>query len=110
VYCQNQCIVSIIPGISASIVIAPRVSRTGTMAVGVHWGPSIRLSSSTGMAEVVNLRVARKRAARDKAAQIAAEHRLAHGRSKTERSLSEADRDKANQTLDQHRIETGDRR
>ncbi len=62
------------------------------------------------MADVVNLRVARKRAARNKAESRAAENRHAHGVSKLERARTAADRDKTSQTLDQHRIETGDRR
>jgi hypothetical protein len=62
------------------------------------------------MAEIVNLRLARKRAARSKADAKAAERRLAHGVSKSERDHAAADRDKARQLLDQHRIETGDRR
>lgn len=62
------------------------------------------------MAEIVNLRIARKRAARNKAEGQAAGQRLAHGVSKAERDLAAADRDKARQTLDQHQIETGDRR
>ncbi len=61
------------------------------------------------MAEVVNLRMARKRATRERAAAAAAERRLANGVLKRERIRSEADRDKARHTLDQHRIETGDR-
>ena len=62
------------------------------------------------MAEIVNLRIARKRAARSKAQGHAAEQRLAHGVSKAERDDAAADRDRARQTLDQHQIETGDRR
>ena len=62
------------------------------------------------MAEIVNLRTARKRAARSKAEDHAAEQRLTHGVSKPERDRAAADRDKARQTLDQHRIEPGDRR
>jgi hypothetical protein len=62
------------------------------------------------MAEIVNLRTARKRAARSKAERHAAEQRLAHGVSRSERDHAAADRAKARQTLDQHRIETGDRR
>ena len=62
------------------------------------------------MAEIVNLRTARKRAARNKAEDHAAQQRLAHGASQSERDQAAADRDKARQTLDQHRIETGDRR
>ena len=62
------------------------------------------------MAEIVNLRMARKRAARSKAEGHAAEQRLAHGASKAERDRAAADQDKARQILDQHHIETGDRR
>jgi hypothetical protein len=62
------------------------------------------------MAEIVNLRLARKRAGRDKAENRAAEARLAHGASKSERTLAKADRAKARQTLDQHRLEKGDGR
>jgi DNA-binding helix-hairpin-helix protein with protein kinase domain len=62
------------------------------------------------MAEIVNLRIARKRTARNNAERSAAEQRLAHGASKSERKQTAADRDRARQALDQHRIETGDRR
>ena len=62
------------------------------------------------MAEIVNLRIARKRAVRSNAERHAAEQRLAHGASKSERNQTAADRDKARQTLEQHRIEPGDRR
>ena len=62
------------------------------------------------MAEIVNLRMARKRAARSKAEHHAAEQRIAHGVSKSEHDKAAADRTKARQTLDQHRIELGDRR
>jgi DNA-binding helix-hairpin-helix protein with protein kinase domain len=62
------------------------------------------------MAEIVNLRTARKRAARSKAEGHAAQQRLAHGASKSDRDHAAADRDKARHALDQHRIETGDRR
>ena len=62
------------------------------------------------MAEIVNLRAARKRAARKKSEDRAAERRLAYGAPKWEREQTKADRAKARQTLDQHHIETGDRR
>jgi hypothetical protein len=62
------------------------------------------------MAEVVNLRMARKRAARKHAEAHAAKQRLAHGASEAHRKHAEADRNKVRRTLDQHRIETGDRR
>ena len=62
------------------------------------------------MAEVVNLRMARKRAARSKAEGRAAKNRLAHGASKRERADTAAKRDMAAHSLDQHRIEPGDHR
>jgi DNA-binding helix-hairpin-helix protein with protein kinase domain len=64
----------------------------------------------SGMVEIVNLRMARKRALRSKAESRAAEQRVAHGISKSERDHSAADQKKARRTLDQHRIEPGDRR
>lgn len=62
------------------------------------------------MAEIVNLRIARKRKARSEAESQAAEQRIVHGVSKSERERAAAGRDKARLTLDQHRIEPGDRR
>jgi hypothetical protein len=67
-------------------------------------------TARSGMVEIVNLRTARKRALRNKAERRAAEQRLAHGVAKSQREHAAADRDKARQTLDQHRIEPGDRR
>ena len=61
------------------------------------------------MAEIVNLRRARKRAAREKSSQTATEHRLAYGVTSDQRIRGEADRQKARRTLDQHRIDRGDR-
>jgi len=60
------------------------------------------------MSEVVNLRTARKRATREKAARTAAENRLAHGASKAERARNAADRNAGRRMLDLHRIEPGD--
>jgi hypothetical protein len=60
------------------------------------------------MGDLVNLRTARKRAKRRRAEQMAAANRLGHGRSKSERNLSQSKNDKAHRSLDQHRIETGD--
>lgn len=62
------------------------------------------------MVEIVNLRMARKRALRSKDERRAVERRLAHGVPKSDRDHAEADRERARQTLDQHRIEPGDRR
>jgi hypothetical protein len=61
------------------------------------------------MSDVVNLRTARKRANRLKAEQTAAANRLAHGRTKAERTQMRLRNDQAERSLDHHRIETGDR-
>jgi hypothetical protein len=66
--------------------------------------------SSIGMAEIVNLRTARKRAERSKAERRAAENRQAYGASKRARADAAAEQDKLRQMLDGHRIEPGDRR
>jgi hypothetical protein len=60
------------------------------------------------MGDLVNLRTARKRAKRRRAEQTAAANRLGFGRSKLERNLTQSKSDKAQRSLDQHRIETGD--
>jgi Domain of unknown function (DUF4169) len=62
------------------------------------------------MAEIVNLRRARKKAERRIAEDTAAANRLRHGRSKAERELEAARDAKAGRELDRHRIETGDER
>lgn len=61
------------------------------------------------MGDLVNIRIARKRSKRRQAEQQAAASRLAHGRSKAQRTLEQSRRDKARSMLDQHRIDTGDR-
>lgn len=60
------------------------------------------------MAELVNLRTARKRAKRQQDEREAQANRLAHGQPK--RLLDAARRAKAIQDLDRHRIEEGDGR
>lgn len=59
------------------------------------------------MADVVNLRVVRKRAQRQQAEKDASKDRLAHGRPKSERKLDAVRRVKASRDLDFHRIERG---
>jgi hypothetical protein len=60
--------------------------------------------------EVVNLRIARKRAARGQSDARAAEKRLQNGRSKAQRSLAKTQKAKAQRDLDQHRINRGEGR
>jgi hypothetical protein len=62
------------------------------------------------MAELVNLRTARKQAKRRQDDERANAQRLAHGRPKKMRKLEIAQREKANRDLDGHRIEPGDGR
>jgi hypothetical protein len=62
------------------------------------------------MADVVNLRLARKRAIRNKAAAGAAANRVAHGTSSADRDQSKIEREKSRRMLDHHRIEPGDGR
>ena len=52
------------------------------------------------MAEIVNLRLARKAKARDAARAEADANRLQHGRSKAERAVTKAEADRAARTLD----------
>lgn len=60
------------------------------------------------MAEIVNLRIARKRADRQLSEKRAAAARVSHGMSKTDRRLAKANREKIRRDLDEHRIETGE--
>ncbi|SEG08684.1 DUF4169 family protein [Bosea lathyri] len=56
------------------------------------------------MAEIVNLRRARKQRARQDAEKQAEQNRLTFGRSKAERLVTQAERDKAARILDGHRL------
>jgi Domain of unknown function (DUF4169) len=60
------------------------------------------------MADVVNLRLARKQAKRRQAEQDAAVRRLEHGRSKAEKNLQRARSEKVEYELDRHRLDSGD--
>ena len=73
-------------------------------------GPShvIRIPPSDLMGDIVNLRTARKRAKRREAEQKAATNRVAHGRSKADRTETRLRNDKAQRSLDLHRVETGE--
>ena len=55
-------------------------------------------------AEIVNLRRARKQRARQDADKAAEQNRISFGRTKAERELTEAERDKAARTLEGHRL------
>jgi hypothetical protein len=60
------------------------------------------------MAEIVNLRTARKRANRRRDDQRAAEARVSHGMSKADRALAKTNSARFRRELDEHRIETGE--
>jgi hypothetical protein len=77
-----------------------------------HFGPVSADGIIVGidMGDVVNLRMARKRAARSKEETAAAENRMAHGVSRREKDMTEAQRQAADSKLDGHRIEPGESR
>jgi hypothetical protein len=60
------------------------------------------------MAEIVNLRTARKRAKRQEQAELAAQARVSYGMSKAERVQARSMQSKVRRELDEHRIETGE--
>ena len=62
------------------------------------------------MAEIVNLRLARKHKARADKARAADENRVAFGRSRQERENAQRLSDQAERTLDGHRREPRDRK
>ncbi len=57
------------------------------------------------MAELVNLRLARKRREREKKEAAAADNRIASGTPKAARRKAQAERDLADARLDSHRLE-----
>ena len=57
------------------------------------------------MADVINLRQARKKKARNAANAIAASNRLRHGQTKVERAIEESRRERAVRDLDAHKRE-----
>jgi hypothetical protein len=62
------------------------------------------------MGDIINLRMARKKAARQAAEQTASANRLRDGRSKAERELETIRGAKVRRDLDRHRIKTEDQR
>ena len=68
------------------------------------------VSTEARMAEVVNLRTARKRARRQQQEALAQANRLANGRPKSAQALEAAQQAKADRNLEQHRMERGDGR
>ncbi|MBI1203837.1 MAG: DUF4169 family protein [Rhodopseudomonas sp.] len=72
--------------------------------------PCIRLPTRQILADLVNLRTARKQAKRRQDDEHAKSQRLAHGQPKSLRQRELALRDKAKKDLDGHLIEPGDGR
>lgn len=60
------------------------------------------------MSEIINLRRARKAKARTEADAEASANRIAHGRSKAEKTTTKAENDAAKRTLDAHKRESHD--
>jgi hypothetical protein len=60
------------------------------------------------MAEIVNLRKMRKARAKAEAEKQAADNRSAFGRTKAEKTLTRAEKDRAAQRLDAHRLPSSD--
>jgi len=61
------------------------------------------------LAEIINLRQARKQKARAEAEKTAAQNRISFGRTKAERKLTEAERDKAARHIDGHKLQRDDK-
>ena len=57
------------------------------------------------MADIINLRTARKRKARDEKAEKAAQNRIVFGRTKAEKDLTLAEAEQAAKKLDGHKRE-----
>jgi len=62
------------------------------------------------MGEIVNLRKARKQARKQQEVERASANRIAHGRTKAERTLETTRAEKTRRLLDAHKIDTGDDR
>lgn len=62
------------------------------------------------MAELVNIRTVRKKLAKRRESERAAENRIVHGRTKAERARDEASAARVRRELDGHRIDREDGR
>jgi len=69
------------------------------------WNGRLALAPGPGMAEIVNLRRARKAKDRAEKEKTAEANRVLHGTPKHLRKLSDAQKDKAEQRLSGHRLE-----
>jgi hypothetical protein len=85
--------------------------RVGVISSQSPWPATANLHLVTAelcMGDIVNLRMARKRAKRHAAENEAASSRLVHGRPRIDRAAEQSRREQARKSLDRHRIETGD--
>jgi len=62
------------------------------------------------MGDIINLRRARKRAAKQRDDERAASNRALHGRTKSERVLEAAQKERFRRSFDAHKIEEGETR
>ena len=60
------------------------------------------------MADVINLKRFKKRNEREQSAKLADANRARFGRTKAERALDENRKDRADNILDQHKLDDGD--
>jgi hypothetical protein len=70
--------------------------------------PSIQRMMEASMGDVVNLKRFKKRSEREQSAREADANRARFGRTKAERTRDEHRKDRANEILDQHKIDDGD--
>lgn len=81
--------------------------------IGRNWRPQAHAIPAdsvmeAGMGNLVNLRKFKKRSAREQSEKQAAANRTQFGRTKSERISAERNANRANDLLDQHRIDGGD--
>ena len=89
-----------------------RIGVIGGETPGSNSDPSHKypVTVEAMMAELLNLRAARKQAKRRQSDQLAHAKRLAHGRPTHLRKLDDAQQSKASRDLDSQRIQPGDGR
>jgi hypothetical protein len=76
--------------------------------VKISQAPNWLLNEEAGMGDLVNLKRFRKRAEKEQSAKQADANRKRFGRTKSERVLEERRSKRANDVLDQHRIDGED--
>ena len=74
----------------------------------MHFLPAAGWMMGSGLGELVNLKQFKKRNERDRAAKQADANRARFGRTKSERARDELQASRANDLLDQHRVDGED--